>query len=457
MHGVKRSLAPSASAREARKAKEAEKLASYLELEKDFFRVKGENRLDEEALLCTTRLLGFNPEMYTAWNYRRSVLSSLFSQHVPPPTAPNPDFFASARVNAGTQDAEGTQSDVGLDESQESILARRREAKIQLLLEDLELTQHALRVHPKVYWIWNHRKWCLIAMPDEESSSSDDVEDRIRHKESKWRREMELVNKMLDMDPRNFHGWDYRRFLLSMIAQAAVDVHTEASAQGSSSGAGDDVEIPSFPYSLSLTHLPAVVKRHHLALAHAELSYTLRKIESNFSNFSAWHQRSKVLPNVWQAVGKTDVELRVARTEEFDLLRQAIYTDPSDQSVWLYHAWLVSLEPTRDVLQREIESIEELLSVEPDSKWCIESLYRYKTLLSRQSTDDDDDDDEKGSGVPAQGQESREGVRKVNAQSERGRLCAEARGLLERLVQVDEDRAGRWRELLREVDEGQAS
>lgn len=39
--------------------------------------------------------------------------------------------------------------------------------------------------------------------------------------------------------------------------------------------------------------------------ARAELAYTKRKIEANFSNFSAWHQRTKTLSALW-AAGELD-------------------------------------------------------------------------------------------------------------------------------------------------------
>ena len=37
----------------------------------------------------------------------------------------------------------------------------------------------------------------------------------------------------------------------------------------------------------------------------SELAFTTRKIEANFSNFSAWHHRSKVITALWES-GKLD-------------------------------------------------------------------------------------------------------------------------------------------------------
>lgn len=89
----------------------------------------------------------------------------------------------------------------------------------------------------------------------------------------------------------------------------------------------------------------------------AELDYTLRKIEANFSNFSAWHQRSKVYASLWEQgildeakckdEGAYSVNLPLyiwlshAIPAEFELVKQALYVDPYDQSSWIYHRWLI--------------------------------------------------------------------------------------------------------------------
>ena len=142
-----------------------------------------------------------------------------------------------------------------------------------------------------------------------------------------WNRELYVVEKMLDADARNcegplswactrltirhkVHAWNYRRYILS--------------------------EMP--------------VKRSEAS----ELVYTTKKIEANFSNFSAWHHRSKNLQTMWEAGAldpakskeegmqfSTSPICALRDPAEFDLVKNAMYTDPNDQSVWIYHRWLI--------------------------------------------------------------------------------------------------------------------
>ena|ERR1700761_25657 len=88
----------------------------------------------------------------------------------------------------------------------------------------------------------------------------------------------------------------------------------------------------------------------------AELAYTTKKIEANFSNFSAWHQRTKVIGSLW-ASGEIDKASALQKGvhviffgclhtlnhlhAEFELVQNAMFTLPEDQSAWLYHRWLI--------------------------------------------------------------------------------------------------------------------
>ncbi|EEB95242.1 hypothetical protein MPER_05820 [Moniliophthora perniciosa FA553] len=187
------------------------------------------------------------------------------------------------------------------------------------------MTTAFLKMHPKIYWIWNHRRWCLENVPDGPGTTGDD---QIGWKKASWSKELLVVEKMLDADARNYHAWSYRRYILA------------------------EMPIPRSETS--------------------ELAYTTKKIESSFSNFSAWHQRSKVLSSLW-AQGTLNEEQ--SKEAEYDLVKNAIFTDPNDQSAWIYHRWLVGSAKDKDLLQREISVIQELLDEQPDSK------FHYKRLL----------------------------------------------------------------------------
>ncbi|SNX84673.1 related to Rab geranylgeranyltransferase alpha subunit [Melanopsichium pennsylvanicum] len=430
MHGVKRQpkTAASAQAKAERKTKEAAKLASYLEIERTFFTYKRQGKKDQEALAQTTKLLTLNPEQYTVWNYRREVLLNIFASPllVEQETTSKPDVFASLRDSTSSSPHNTHEDSKTPEKEVEERGARNR----NLLQDDLSLTEHALRAHPKVYWIWNHRMWCLTQYHIATASNYDD-ENWI------WHRELKLVEKMLDLDPRNFHGWNCRR---AIIEHLALSIILSSSFNNTSSTRNPSKTPLAFPALLSsdeIVHeqLNAPVKAKLLSLAETELGYSLRKIESNFSNFSAWHQRTQLLPHLWKAKRLSVVQVNEAVDWELELVKQAMYTDPSDQSVWFYHRWLIERLLSNDsttidqlatkhrrinVLQQEIEVIQELFELEPDSKWCAISLAHYHQLLAELYDD----------------------------AQQRTKSRKRSQEVLQKLIELDPDRQARYRDLL---------
>lgn len=73
-----------------------------------------------------------------------------------------------------------------------------------LLSSELQLTFAALKQHPKVYWIWNHRMWCLENTPECPAADETPADvDPNTWKRANWARELAVVEKMLDADARN--------------------------------------------------------------------------------------------------------------------------------------------------------------------------------------------------------------------------------------------------------------
>jgi hypothetical protein len=81
--------------------------------------------------------------------------------------------------------------------SQCSPISRSPSEVNDLLSVDLALTMTALRQYPKVYWIWNHRRWCLQNVPDGPD------EDHDGWRKANWAKELYVVEKMLEADARN--------------------------------------------------------------------------------------------------------------------------------------------------------------------------------------------------------------------------------------------------------------
>ncbi|KAF0456294.1 rab geranylgeranyltransferase alpha subunit [Gigaspora margarita] len=245
MHGRKR-VKPTAEVEKLRKEKEASKIKEYNGIVAACLEKKNKCEFDNEAFILTTKILSQNPDFYTIWNFRRSIL-----------------------LNEISEDCS-------------------EEEKQQKFSSELLFLQEVFRHNPKSYWIFNHRQWCLDTMPNPD-----------------WKSELDLVSKMLDMDARNFHGWNYRRYVISKLS---------------------------------------CIDSNALNLSKTEFDFTTAKINQNFSNYSAWHQRSKLLPKLVEDEQLGDQGKKPLIDQEFELVKSAFYTDPDDQSAWLYHWWLIGRE-----------------------------------------------------------------------------------------------------------------
>ncbi|CAG0918047.1 unnamed protein product [Notodromas monacha] len=188
---------------------------------------------EDSFMQLTSELLMENPDHVTIWNMRRKAVLHLLPL--------NPDDV----------------SDIW-----------RKESKLS---EDCIMRQ------PKSYSAWYHRYWIAENNPNFD-----------------WKNELRLTEKALELDERNFHCWDYRRFL---------------------------------------------VKSGKLSLE-AEIAFTDRLINKNFSNGSSWHQRSRLLPVVFP--GPHGISIDVL-SREMELVENAAFTDPDDQTAWLYLHWLLEL------------------------------------------------------------------------------------------------------------------
>jgi geranylgeranyl transferase type-2 subunit alpha len=250
------------------------------------------------------------------------------------------------------------------------------------LKNELELTQASLQRNPKAYGAWFHRKWILSFLkPGKEVLEN----------------ELKLTTQFFTMDERNFHCWNYRRFVVSAIS-------------GCWNGGW---EFPSMGPQIGDSSEKATLATIPNDVLQSEWEFTQQKIQDNFSNFSAFHYRSQLLPHILEAKQKDGEDRNGLLEEELQLVEDAIFTEPDDQTAWWYHKLLLLEYEFQDGrLEEQAELLKELLEDSP-GKWVLLGLQGVLSVLNTR-------------------------------QEEQGQL-------LKTLIDIDPDRSKRYNELLLDV------
>ncbi|CAD8056452.1 unnamed protein product [Paramecium sonneborni] len=178
---------------------------------------------------------------------------------------------------------------------------------LKLIQSEFMLITILLKQHPKSYTLWTHRQWMVLRSQEIDQLITQINQDNQFKLIEAIKQEYELCSKMLDRDERNFHVWNYRNWLSSICAFGKED------------------------------------------------EFTKKKIEQNFSNFSAYHFRSKYFMKNYnqseniierikteQILGLIPLPFNILK-EETELIQQAIYIQPKEHGVYLYHRWLVGV------------------------------------------------------------------------------------------------------------------
>lgn len=254
-HGVKKSEVKELT--EEEKAKNEEQLKKLKAIQDKILKLKAKSTFDEKTMEFLLKSSVLMPDYPTLWSIRKILIEKYI------PTIKDDEAMT-------------------------------------FLLKEIKSILPIMMKNPKSYLLWYHRIWCLVKCIEIE------IKKGIPLEKSVLINEIGLCNKFFLKDDRNFHCWNYRVKLLSLIS-----IYFQSTFQ---------------------------------KFIEDELKFTVEKITINFSNFSAWLYRSKLIPiyfiqhNIkWNTKQALDFF-----KDDLELIKKAVYTDPKDQSPWNYLSWIIT-------------------------------------------------------------------------------------------------------------------
>ena len=254
-HGIKKSEVKELT--EEEKAKNELQLKKLKAIQDEILKIREKNKYDQKSMDFLLKSSVLMPDYSTIWAIRKILME----QYLP------------------------TLTD---DESME------------YLLKEIKAILPIMMKNPKTYLLWHHRVWCLVKCIEIE------IKKGIELEKSVLIGEIGLCNKFFLKDDRNFHCWNYRVKILSLIS--------------------------------------IYFQKNFPKFIEDELKFTIEKVTMNFSNFSAWLYRSKLIPIyfVQHNIKWNTKEALDFFKNDLELIKKAIYTDPKDQSPWNYLSWIIT-------------------------------------------------------------------------------------------------------------------
>lgn len=139
-----------------------------------------------------------------------------------------------------------------------------------MIAAELKFLVKGMMKSPKSYTLWFQRQWTLQKGLEFEKELPE-----IKMNSDILQNELLLCNKMLKQDERNFHCWNYKLWVVETFL-------TEHEKRG----------------QLKEKTADQIYEEDQRLLIEAECEMALTLIKKNFSNFSAWHYRSKLMPRL---------------------------------------------------------------------------------------------------------------------------------------------------------------
>ncbi|GME66797.1 unnamed protein product [[Candida] boidinii] len=355
MHGIKRKTYTKEELLK-KQAKDAPKIQKYRTLTDSVLDKQVNSSYNQESFDLTTKLLNLNPELYTIWNFRRDILTN----------------FTFKQINNDDEDND--------------------KLTMKIIEDDLSFTVEQLYKFPKCYWIWDHRKWLLKL-----------------NNLTNLKNELKLIHVFFQSDSRNYHVWQYRRYIIELIINRLMSTASPKSGE--------------------------IIDEKISLINFNEFLFTTSMINKDISNYSAWHNRSQLTEKLmiqspisldnspeepinkdksinlkqneieeWAEIFKVnDINDKKFKflTKELNYINNAIFTDPDDSSVWIYMKWLFSNYFLKDLknpqiyklISSDLNNINELNELELEdnnieNKWCLQlQFYLLNILYTNKITD----------------------------------------------------------------------